>query len=196
MANSISIQPMRTTNGAGLFSKDTDGLIVGDYYPDPATRNSLAGGTLAETEALPMWGGVGISEGVSGDDQPTGGLIKRAADKDSLIGFSVNINSGINSPSSEVPLSSAFMQVNFFRIGSRQRIILEIDPSILGTVKVGLANQDLAWDFVNQKIIAGSEFKAMGIKLLSFSFNSKIVNYDAITGTANWKIGSAAVIQL
>ena len=60
MVANIAFNPNITTVSAGMFNTSSVGLVQGTAYPDPAIRYKLAGGTLASTETLPMWGGVGI----------------------------------------------------------------------------------------------------------------------------------------
>jgi hypothetical protein len=95
---SITLNPYVQTNAPGSFSIDSDGLIVGMAYPDPAARFALAGGWLATAETLPMFGGVAISENIPTEPTsapptlplvPLGGSIARATAYANLTGFSV-----------------------------------------------------------------------------------------------------------
>ena len=64
MAANIAFNPYLQTSAPGMFNLESDGLIVGTAYPDPAARYALAGGTLAAAETLPMFGGIAISENI------------------------------------------------------------------------------------------------------------------------------------
>src|SRR6185312_14501318 len=98
MVANISYNPYQTTNAGGSFQIDSTGYIQGVMLDDPAVRFALAGGMLATSETIPMWGGVGISEvipGASGTpNSALGGLITRATTLTAsaagqLTGFSV-----------------------------------------------------------------------------------------------------------
>ena len=152
----IAINPMQTTNAAGLFGIQSDGFTQGVAHDDPAVRFQLAGGYLATTETLPMWGGVAISETlplvtVNGN---LGNSITRAANNAGITGFSVfnQSHNAINTPQSPVPLLSGNMTVNFYRLGSLARIPLAADPSLVASLASGLINQQVSWNFNNQRL--------------------------------------------
>ena len=163
MTASITFNPVITTNAAGSFNIQSAGYVQGTALDDPAKRYALAGGVLKSTETLPMWGGVGISELINGaTGQPAGvlgSLITRATNNTAhttgqLTGFSVfdQNYSAINSPQSPVPLSGTNMQVNFYRIGSGQRVCVAADPSLV-SLEGGLITQQVSWDFTNQILV-------------------------------------------
>src|ERR1700746_1284644 len=115
-APAFSFNPYVQTNAAGMFTIESDGLIVGTAYPDPAARFALSGGWLAQAETLPMFGGVGISETIPTErstapatptrpDIALGSVIGRAADYAHLTGFSVfdQNYAAVNTPQSPVP---------------------------------------------------------------------------------------------
>lgn len=160
MSAQFSINPVLTTNAQGTFQRDSQGYIQGTALPDPAIRNSLAGGVLASDETLPMWGGVGISESIpslpSSANGALGGNIRRATlltGSKALTGFSVfdQDHSMVNSPQSPVPLAASLMGVNFYRLGSGARIVVAIDPALV-TLEGGLITQQVSWDFNGQRI--------------------------------------------
>lgn len=157
MTATVSINPLKTTTAAGSFGVDSEGFIQGTALNDPAVRYALSGGVLADSETLPMWGGVGISEEIAVSGAPTGGGIKRATGltgATALTGFSVfdQNNAAINSPQSPVPLSASGMQVNFYRFGSGARIAVAADPSLIG-IEGDIITQAVSWDFNNQRLI-------------------------------------------
>lgn len=170
---SISMNPMLVTNGAGLFSVISDGLVQGVVMDDPSQRNWLAGGVLAATETLPMWAGVGITESVgtpiSGQlSQPLGSSIARATTLANLTGFSVTnqAHNGIITPQSEAPSVGVGMGVNFVRFGDHARVTVACDPSLI-SLGGGLVSQQVSWDFNLQRLIpyapveAANTFTAM-----------------------------------
>ena len=158
---SFSVSPFLTTTARGTFGTQWTGYVQGDAMDDPTVRNLLAGGVLALSETLPMWGGVGISERVPTlPNTPTGtlgGNIIRAPSltgASALTGFSVfNQNhSAVNTPQSEVPLVAAGSTMNFYRLGTGARIPVAADP-VLASLEGGIISAQVSWDFSAQKLI-------------------------------------------
>jgi hypothetical protein len=201
MASTIALNPLATTNAAGSFGVSWDGLIQGTEYNDPAVRNYLAGGILATTETLPMWGGVGISEAVPNNvlpyygigttypNQSLGGIITRATNvtantASSLTGFSVFTQNyaNVSNPQNQVPVSLSGMLVNFYRIGSGARIAVAMAPALSALVGSVIVNQ-VSWDFVNQQLIPYIAAYA--------SANVASATYTTATGILSLTFGSA-----
>lgn len=154
----IQYNPGITTNFGGTFSVQSDGLIQGNAYDDPAIRNALAGGILAASDTLPMWGGIPIYEQTGPQvlvaDPSLGNVVGRATavsgGSKPITGFSV-FNQGhafIETAQSRVPTAQAGMMVPFYRLGSGARIVVAADPS-LASIEGGLINQNVSWDFTN-----------------------------------------------
>ena len=157
---------MPQTNAAGTFNILSGGYVQGVAIDEPAVRFQLAGGVLANSETLPMWPGVLISEttgpntGTNPPDYTQGGLITRATTISSTgaagaaTGISVaNQAYGMAiSPQSNVPLAGSGMQVNFFRFGSLARIPVAVSTA-LASLEGGAISQQVSWDFVNQQLI-------------------------------------------
>ena len=206
MTAQVTINPVLTTNAAGSFNVSSVGTVQGTFYDDPAVRYALAGGVLASTETLPMWGGGGIYEDVpgaaGGPADELGGLVGRAtslASTKALSGFSVfnQAHGMIQSPQSPVPLAGTYMQVNFFRLGSGARIAVACDP-VLADLQGGLIGQQVSWDFVNQLLVpyvgtltvsSGTYNNTTGVVTLTMSAPITFGPGDAIivsglTGTA------------
>jgi hypothetical protein len=171
MSAQIAFNPLVTTNGAGSFNVQSDGYIQGQAMDDPSARYRLAGGVLADSETIPMWGGVAISETTSpysggSANGVNGGKITRATqiadtenppdggDAGDLTGFSVfdQDHSMINTPQSPVPLAASGMTVNFYRLGSNARIALAIDPALVD-LEGNIITQAVSWDFTNQRLV-------------------------------------------
>ena len=166
MVANVSFNPMVTTNAAGSFNVTSSGYIQGTALNDPSIRNQLAGGQLALTETLPMWGGVGISENIpslatEGDyvNSRLGGQVGRATSltqtaAGGLTGFSVfdQNNSAITTPQSPVPLVGSGMTFNFYRLGSGARIIVAADPALV-SLDGGPIGAQVSWDFANQLLV-------------------------------------------
>lgn len=192
---------MQTTNAAGLFSIDTDGLVQGVAMDDPAVRYALAGGVLALTETLPMLGGIPISEflPVSGSNGVMGETIARATTTAGITGIAVlnQAHNAIVSPQNTAPKLIPGDSVNFYRLGSGARIPVAIDSSLL-SLNGGLITQQVSWDFTNNKIIAYNATPgALPVKILYISpSGNKVATYSTSTGFATWGDGALALIQI
>jgi hypothetical protein len=201
MTAQISLQPMVTTNAAGLFNVNSAGFTQGDALDDPAVKFWLAGGVLSTSATSPLWGGVPIAEliptaqsGVySGDTQPgtdtLGSTIIQATTVAAPTGISVfnQAFQGITTPQSTAPLYSPGMSVNFYRFGSGARIPLPCDASIVALAGSSIT-ETVYWDTTNLRLTttATSNF-AVPCKILRISTSgNKIVNYNSGTGNANW----------
>lgn len=202
MPANLAFNPYVQTSAAGMFTIESDGFIVGTAMPDPATRFALAGGWLASTETLPMFGGVGISENIPNEPSatphpvvPLGGSIARATAETNLTGFSVfdQNYAAVNMPQSPVPQVGSGGLVNFYRLGSGARVALAIDPTLI-TLEGGLINQQVSWDFTNQKIIAFAT-TALSVKILQIkSTGCMVPTYNAGTGFVTWNYNGAAAL--
>lgn len=176
MVTSVSFNPVVTTNAANTFAIQSYGLIQGTAQDDPATRYQLAGGVLASTETLPMWGGVAICESISNQASPAtgpagqlGNVITRATNVSttgaagSIVGFSVFDQdwSMINTPQSPVPLAASGMEVNYYRFSSNQRLVVACDPALAAALVAGgipTTTQTAMWDFVGQELVKSTSF--------------------------------------
>ena len=201
MTAQVSLQPMVTTNAAGLFNVNSAGFTQGDAQDDPAVKFALAGGVLSTAATTPLWCGVPISEiipvaqqGVySGDYQPgtdtLGGTIVQSTASIAPTGISVfnQAFGGITTPQSTAPLYSPGMSVNFYRFGSGARIPLPCDASVVALAGSSIV-ETVYWDVVNFRLTttATSNF-AVPCKILRISTSgNKIVSYSSGTGNANW----------
>lgn len=158
MPANFSYQPFATTNVQNSFSVESDGYVQGVALDDPSVRNYLAGGPLASTESLPMWGGVALQEflPVTGTNTSMSGVVARATAIANITGFSVfnQATAWVTSPTSECPSGSAGVTVPFYRLGSGARIALAIDPSLPPLLNGGAINQQVSWDFNNSRLQA------------------------------------------
>lgn len=205
---SFQFNPYIQTNAAGMFNTESDGLIVGTAMPDPATRFALAGGYLAATETLPMFGGVAISENIPQERPPAnrpdtalGGSVARATANTvgsaagSITGFSVfdQNYAMVNTPQSPCPSVQAGGLVNFYRLGSGARVALAIDPTLI-SLEGGLITQQVSWDVTNQKIIAFAT-NALPVKIIGIKGgNCMVPSYNAGTGFVTWNFNGAAAL--
>jgi hypothetical protein len=206
MTATISFNPQLSTNAAGSFGVQWDGLIQGTAYPDPAVRYYLASGFLASTETLPMWGGVGISENVPTPqaappltpDISLGGSLIRAtalpgASAGNLTGFSVfdQAYGMVNTPQSPVPLAGSYGQVNFYRLGSGARIAVAADPA-LTTLGGGIISPQVSWDFVNQRLVPYDG--TLTISSGTYNNTSGLVTLT-MSATVNFSAGDAIIVS-
>jgi hypothetical protein len=204
MVANIAFNPYVQTNAAGMFTIESDGLIVGTAYPDPAARFALSGGWLATAETLPMFGGIAISENVPQERPPVtradvalGGIIARATAYANLTGFSVfdQNYAAVNTPQSPVPTVGSGGLVNFYRLGSGARVALAIDPALV-TLEGGLITAQVSWDFSAQRIIAFAT-TALPVKVLAIKATGCMRPiYNAGTGFTTWSYNDAAAVCL
>jgi hypothetical protein len=164
---------------------------------------------LASTETTPMWGGCAVFANVPGVQPgpvvalgPRVGKASSVSGAGAIAGWSVFDQSYnmVNTPMSTAPQAQPGQSVNYYPVGSGARITVACDPALL-SMQGGqmLAGGALTWDFVNQRLIAGS---ALGIfpffQLLDVqTTNCVTVAYDAPSGNTNWLFtGACAVIQI
>jgi hypothetical protein len=158
MVAQLQLNPYVTTTAAGTFNTSTSGFAQGMLLDNPVELFKIAGGIVAATETIPMWGGIAIAENIPliGVTQPMselGGTVIRAATIAAITGFSVfNMNYAmVNSPQSPVPLSPSGAQVNFVRIGSNTRLAVACDPGLVSLGGSSIAQQ-VGWDINNQRL--------------------------------------------
>ena len=200
MTAQISLQPMVTTNAAGLFNVNSTGFTQGDAQDDPAVKFQLASGVLSVDATVPLWGGVPIAEiipvaqtGYYGDVQPgtdtLGGTVIQATASVAPTGISVfnQAFGGITTPQSTAPLYSPGMSVNFYRFGSLARIPLPCDASVVALAGSSIV-ETVYWDVTNRRLTTTSTSNfVVPCKILRISTSgNKIVSYNSGTGNANW----------
>lgn len=188
MSNSVSLQPMLTSNAAGGFSTQSEGYVQGVALDDPAIRNALSMGPLLATETLPMWGGVALAEYLAaGQGNALGNSIARATLVANITGFSVfnQASAWINTPQSQVPTAGAGQSIPFYRLGSGARIAIACEPT-LGSLNSGLITQQVSWDFNNQRL------QAYNAATATVSLTSITASYSATTGLWTFVVVAAA----
>ena len=162
----IGFNPYATSNAAGSFAVQSGGYIQGTAQVQPASRFDLAGGVLAASETQAMYGGVAIYEQIPNPANPLtapnrdlGSIVGRATtltqtSATGIAGFAVfdQNTAAVNSPSSPVPLVGSGGSVNFYRLGSLAKIVVQADPGIASIVG-GSIGQNVSWDFNNQLLV-------------------------------------------
>ena len=206
MSVALNFNYMQQTTAAGFFNIQSTGWVQGMFVDDPAIRYQLAGGVLAQTETLPMYGGVGISETVNpntGSNPPVGnqgGIISRATlisstgASGALTGFSVfNQAYGMAiSPQANVPEAASGMQVNFFRLGSNARVVVACAAS-LSSLEGGPITQQVSWDFVNQQLIPYvAAYNSASVSSATYTSSTGIIALTFSAAPLGAGIGSGA----
>ena len=195
VASIPAFNPYVTVNALGSFNVTSAGLVQGLPLDDPSVRNYLAGGILATSETLPMWGGVGISEAVAGGTGYTntapGNIITRATTNtatstNGLTGFSVFSQdyAMVNSPQSPVPLIGSGGLVNFYRLGSGARIPVAMDPSLV-SAQGTIISQQVSWDFNDQFLTAYDASTATySLTSITSTFASGVYTFVVVAAVA------------
>lgn len=178
MSAQISINPfIQTVGNNGLFGVKSDGVRQGTAYPDPATRNAQRTCILAESETLPMWGGIAVYEnipGVAGDPNsvlgPVVGRANSLTGSKAIAGFSVfdGAYGMVTSPQSTVPLIGSFGQVMTYALGSRARIAVQCDP-VLVDLRGDPIGSQVSWDWVNELLVP---YEGSALTISSGTYNS------------------------
>ncbi|KVR92766.1 hypothetical protein [Burkholderia vietnamiensis] len=197
---SISFNPMVTSSPTGTFRVDTEGYVQGAVMDDPSSNMWLASAIIAASVTGPVWGGMAVTENVAAPNaNQLGNSLVLAANNAGVTGFTV-INRSYNAiltPGNNVPQLSAGMTAMFFRTGSNARIAVQCDATLAANLDTGAINQQVSWDFTNQKLVAySSGVGALACKVLSVNTKSKIVSYNSGTGALTWTEGAAAIIQI
>ena len=193
----LTFNPMQTTNAAGLFYVASEGLVQGEYQFDPVSRQYLAGGFVASSVTGPVYGGMAITENIpaSGAVQAIGGSVVLATTVANTTGFTVSTqmhNSIVTQGGNNVGTVQAGQSVQFARFGSGLRLAVQCDPALV-SLDAGAINQQVSWDFTNQKLIAFAT-TALPVKVLAIVPNSKIVTVTS--GVATWTNNGACALIL
>lgn len=195
----VQLSPYSTSNTTGTFRIQSDQLVQGVAFDEPAIRNSLVNGVLASTETLPMWGGLPLSEALSIDNGALGGSLIRATTNATITGWSVFNQAAafVNTPASPVPTAGNGQTIPLFRAGSKARITLPIDPAL--NLATDLINQQVSWDFTNNRIIAyDAAIGALAVKIINVNTGTaKTVVWDNVNKLATWSnVGSLAICEV
>lgn len=221
MTASVSINPAIQSNFAGTFFVTSDGFTQGDDLSDPHIRNFLRPGFVDPTASNPMWGGLAISETLSpgitagtipmtGESSQLGSLLDPATNITAgsagcLTGFTVFRQSTamIQSAQSRVPLAAAGMAINFYRVGTKARVVVQALLAAAQAWAVGVSDPaTIYWDPTNLRVTNSSGGGAIGplpgITLAeppaNFT-NCRIVSYSS--PFANWvETGACVVLQI
>ena len=190
MALNTPFYPYATTNAAGSFSAQSNGLIQGTAYNDPAARFALSVGTLSPSATSPIWGGIPISESLAAatTDGSQGGTVIQASAVANITGFSVfdQAYSWVSSPHSRAPSAGAAgMHVPFYRLGSGARIAVAMDPSLV-SLDGGLITQQVSWDFNNQVLQPYDASTAtVSVTSITSSYSNGVYTFVVVAAAAS-----------
>lgn len=182
MVNSVSFNPILTTNALGSFSVQSDGLYQGVASDDPAARFALSAGVLSNAEVLPMWGGVGIYENIpTNGTNALGTTVGRATGIANLNGFSVfnQAHNGVATAQSPVPTYAGNMSVSFYRFGSGIRLGVKASAA-LSSLDGATTKPVVAWDFTNQQLIPFATIAATQV-VTAMSWTAGVVSVTTTT---------------
>jgi len=202
MANVINFNPMETLSGSNSFQLESQGYIQGAFMDDPVARMWLLPGVVDNSVTQAVWGGMPITESVPALDSHTTGTIASPLTLPSTIagitGFTVfnRAHNMLITPGNPVPVSTANMNIAYFRLGSNIRIPVKISSALATAVEGGSITQQVAWDFSNHELTTYSSGTALPVKVLRVDSNSKVVDYNSSSGAVSWSYGYAALIQL
>ncbi len=204
MTASVNFNPIQTTNFPGTFFVSTNGFVQGVMEDDPVSRFYLRSGVVASAATVPMWGGVGIAEGLAGGSTGTAdelnSILSAASSANGIDGFTVFNQAAamVITNSSTVPLSGSLMAVNFFRFGSGARVAVQTTSTVASALAGGSTSPTLYWDPVNYQVTTVSTSNVAlptSVKLTHVDVgNSKIVSYDSTSGYANWTEGGSTLV--
>lgn len=154
----IAFNPQLTTQPNASFLANTRGYVQGAFFDDPSSRMWLVSGVVSSAYSGSFIGGMAISETLNAYSNTGTGLglnIAPAANNASITGFSTN-NQAYNMtivPGNTVPVSTAGMTANYFRLGSNARIAVQCSATLMTAVAGGLTTQQVSWDFVNNMLV-------------------------------------------
>lgn len=198
------MNPYSTTQASGLFSSDTTGAMQGVSFADPATRYRLSQGYVSPDETLPMWGGLAVSEHISGiassgpasaesTSSRMGSELKRATSAADIVGITLYDHSNHMpiAPGSTAPRAFPGNSIGFARFGSNMRVPVPADPALRQQIGQN-TNLSLGWDCQNQRLIAGTSGNTIPVRLLEiYETGGQLVSYDATKQTLNWTYADA-----
>lgn len=199
MANgNISFDPYKTQgNFAGGFNVSSSGFIQGDAQDDPAIRLELCQGTLDQSVANPIWGGIGIMECVASTGSNVSGADIKNPTSTVCNAFAVfnQAYHGITTPNNPVPLFGAGSSVHYYRIGSRARVPLPISAAVaalaVSNADSALSGQGFVWDTTNNVVDVYSSHSSnnpkVAIRLLTVSLLGNLTATKNASGNVVWQ---------
>jgi len=212
MTYTVSLDPLATTSAGNLALTHTDGLIQGQAIENPYTSAALNAGVVYASETYPLYAGLPISLGI--DVNGKGPLVKKSVVGDvaaGIMGFTTSHRAGamgFKTPSSPVPLYPQGGSVNFYPIGSKAWLVVQIDNTLAATLDGSdFITTPVMWDFTNDKLVAwtngvdAANLQLTAIRVVSVAVagtkNNLAIAYATGTGLATWDdTKSLAIIEV
>jgi hypothetical protein len=196
-----------TTNAAGLFGVETNGLVQGEFQPSPVSRYTIASAYVASTVTVPIYGGMLITEYISATDSVTGdsggGTLVPAATAAAGTGFIVSnamYNAVIVSGPAGVgaaPFVGPNNTAQIARLGSGVVLAVAINPAAVAGFQGGAVNQQISFDPVAQWLTTYSgTLGALPAELLKIEANSMVISVNETSGLPIWSQGPCALIRI
>lgn len=214
MPFALTLDPMATTAAGDLARIHSDGLMQGQVLVNPYTSAGLDAGVIASNETYPLYAGLPVSLGIDTLDAKRGNVVRKSVVGNvaaGIMGFTVSQNAGtmgFQTPSSRVPLFPQGSGINFYPLGSKARIVVQIDNTLAGTLDGSdFINTPVMWDFTNDKLVAwvsgtdAANLQLTGIRVvqvaLATTAQNRAIAYNTGTGLATWDTTkSLAVIEI
>jgi len=193
----ISFNPMLTQSPQDTFLLESQGYIQGLMYDDPVAFQLMETGIIASGVSGSVYAGTGVQLSVNAIDKNLlGPQISIAANNAGMDGFIVGnkLYNGTLVPGNSAPVVVAGQTATLVKFGSGARIAVACDPTLAAALDGNSINQQVSWDFANQKLVAYSAGAgALAAKVLSVNSNSKIIS---TASGVTWTTGTAAIIQI
>ncbi len=192
----ITFNPVATNSPQESFILQTEGYTQGLAFDDPIPFQWIETGTIASTVSGSVYAGMAVTLNVPPINGNGGGpSIILATDVADLNGFVIGnkLYNGIVTPGAEVPVVSSGMSATILKLGTGARIAVACDATLAGNLSGNPINQNVAWDFTNQKLITYISGTALPVKVLSVNNNSKLVTSPT---NLTWTVGPVAIIQI
>ncbi|CAB4132085.1 hypothetical protein UFOVP136_34 [uncultured Caudovirales phage] len=214
MAFALTLDPMATNAAGDLARIQSDGLFQGQVLVNPYTNAGLDAGIIASTETYPLYAGLPVSLGIDTLDAKRGNVVRKSVVGGvaaGIQGFTVSQNAGVmgfQTPTSPVPLFPQGSSINFYPLGSKARIVVQIDNTLAATFDgTILINTPVRWDFTNDKLVAwvsgtdAANLQITGIRIIQVALattsQNRAIAYNTGTGLATWDTTkSLAVIEI
>jgi len=171
--------------------------FVQGYLADPATgpgatdwRPICAG--IVPTGADSLWPGVAIQEFLQ---QPFGSALALAESVAQITGFTVADDSAgliVNDPT-QVPQALPGMAINFVRLGSRARLIVQCSQALANAVNGATVGANaITWDLDAQQLIQGTP--ALPVLIVGAVAQGARVIVEGWSGNLKWSSSGAAAV--
>lgn len=191
----ISFNPSTTNSPQSSFLGQTKGFVQGIMMDDPVAFQLIRQGFVDSSVSGSVYAGMAITQNIPAiDSEEQGSNLVLATAEANISGWTIGnkLYNGIIVPGANVPVVVAGQTCSFAALGSGARIAVNCDTTLAASLAGGATNQQTAWDYTNQKLIAYSSGTALPVTVEAISDNCKIVN----TSTMEWETGTCALIKI